>query len=94
MIRRRAFSKGKLRVSDGIDDAVGEQAGGEVNENVDINVDDDENVDDDDVPSSGMHCSYEVSTSRHCWKNSVCDSAIIQPQPPQSIQPQPFATKK
>ena len=44
MIRRRAFSKGKLRVSDGIDDAVGEQAGGEVNENVDINVDDDENV--------------------------------------------------
>ena len=41
MIRRRAFSKGKLRVSDGID----EQNGGEVYENVDINVDNDENVD-------------------------------------------------
>ena len=42
MIRRRAFSKGKLRVSDGIDDDIGEQNGGEVYENVDINVDNDE----------------------------------------------------
>ena len=45
VIRRRAFSKGKLRVSDGIDDDIGEQNGGEVYENVDINVDNDENVD-------------------------------------------------
>ena len=42
--RKRAFSKGKLRVSDGIDDDVSEQAGGEVNETIDINVDNDENV--------------------------------------------------
>ena len=45
MRRRRASSKVKGWENNGIDDDVGEQAGGEVNENVDINVDNDENVD-------------------------------------------------
>ena len=37
-----------------------------------------------------MHCIYEVRTSRHCWKNSVCSLAIFQQHPLNYlIQPRP-----